>query len=69
MSTEQGELYLFENMEFRCVIPTATPDDSSICIIAAFSKGFVVGGGNGVLRVFERSDDPREFFKCLKVPV
>lgn len=69
MSTEQGELYLFENMEFRCVIPTAILDDSSICNIAAFSKGFVVGGGNGVLRVFERSDDPREFFKCLKVPV
>lgn len=67
VSTEQGDLYLFENMEFRCVIPSAQTDGSAICILAAFSKGFVTGGANGVLKVFERSDDPREFFKCLKV--
>ncbi|CAM9162267.1 unnamed protein product [Pylaiella littoralis] len=66
VSTEQGDLYLFENLEFRCALATPTADGAAICILAAFSKGFVTGGDNGVLRVFERSDDPREFFKCLK---
>lgn len=73
VSTEQGDLYIFENLEFRCALATdtstATPaaDGAAICTLAAFSKGFVTGGANGVLKVFERSDDPREFFKCLKV--
>lgn len=67
VSTEQGDLYLFENLEFRCALATPATDGASICTLAAFSKGFVAGGANGVLRVFERSDDPREFFKCLKV--
>ncbi|CAM9245094.1 unnamed protein product [Scytosiphon promiscuus] len=66
VSTEQGDLYLFENLEFRCALATPATDGGSICALAAFSKGFVAGGANGVLRVFERSDDPREFFKCLK---
>lgn len=72
VSTEQGDLYIFENLEFRCALATETPaapaaDGAAICTLAAFSKGFVAGGANGVLKVFERSDDPREYFKCLKV--
>lgn len=67
VSTDQGDLYMFENLEFRCALATPTTDGAAVCSIAAFSKGFVTGGANGVLRVFERSDDPREFFKCLKV--
>lgn len=69
VSTDQGDLYLFNNMEFRCALPSAPDDGSAICTLAAFSKGFVAGGSSGALRVFERSDDPREFFKCLKVTV
>ncbi|CAM9298321.1 unnamed protein product, partial [Laminaria digitata] len=66
VSTDQGDLYLFNNMEFRGALPSAPDDGSTICNLAAFSKGFVAGGSSGALRVFERSDDPREFFKCLK---
>lgn len=66
VATDQGDLYMFENLEFRCALATPTTD-GAICNLAAFTKGFVTGGANGVLRVFERSDDPREFFKCLKV--
>ena len=69
VSTDQGDLYIFENLEFRCALATPTTDGAAVCNLAAFSKGFVSGGANGVLRVFERSDDPREFFKCLKVTV
>lgn len=65
VATDQGDLYLFETLEFRCAL--ATPTAEAICILGAFTKGFVAGGANGVLRVFERSDDPGEFFKCLKV--
>ncbi|CAM9100917.1 unnamed protein product [Ectocarpus sp. 6 AP-2014] len=64
VSTDQGDLYLFETLEFRCAL--GTPTVEAICILAAFTKGFVAGGANGVLRVFERSDEPGEFFKCLK---
>lgn len=67
VSTEQGELYLFENLEFKCLLPASPTDGAAIYNLAAFSKGFVTGGANGVLRVYERSEDPREFFRCLKV--
>lgn len=67
VSTEQGELYLFDNLEFRSVLSSSPSDGDAICSLAAFSKGFVAGGANGVLRVYEKSEDPREFFKCLKV--
>lgn len=67
VSTEQGELYLFENFEFKCLLPASPTDGAAIYNLAVFSKGFVAGGANGVLRVYERSEDPREFFKCLKV--
>lgn len=69
VSTDQGDLYLFNNMEFRGALPSAPDDGSAICNLAAFSKGFVAGGSSGALRVYERSEDPREFFKCLKVAV
>lgn len=67
MSTDTGELYLFEDLEFRCLLPTSPADGSALHSLAAFTKGFVAGGANGVLRVYERSEDPREFFRCLKV--
>lgn len=67
MSTDQGELYLFENLEFKCLLLSSPTDGAAIYNLAAFSKGFVAGGANGVLRVYERSEDPREFFICLKV--
>ena len=33
----------------------------------AFSKGFVAGGVEGSLRVFEKSDDPRAHYECQRV--
>jgi hypothetical protein len=39
----------------------------SIDSIIAFSKGFVCGGAGGTLRIFERSDDVREYYKCAKI--
>ena len=67
VATEQGSLNLFNNLEFRGVVASVPPGGSAIYVLAAFSKGFITGGGNGMLRIYERSDDPEEFFKCLKV--
>lgn len=67
VSTEQGELYLFENLEFRCFLQTSPADGNAICNLVAFSRGFVSGGANGMLRVYEKSEDPKEFYRCLKV--
>lgn len=67
VSTELGELHLFESLEYKCQLPASPTDGAAIYNIVAFTKGFVAGGANGALRVFERSEDPREVFKCLKV--
>ena len=38
-----------------------------VCSLAAYSKGFVAGCGSGALKVFERSDDGSDMYRCLKV--
>ena len=67
IATENGELLIIENFEYRCMLPTSPNDSKPVGSIVAYSKGFVVGGCNGSLRIYERSDDAREFYKCTKV--
>ena len=49
------------------VLASSPSDGESIDSIIAFSKGFVCGGAGGTLRIFERSDDVREYYKCAKI--
>ena len=67
VATDSGELLLFEGFEFRMVLASSPSDGESIDSLIAFSKGFVCGGAGGTLRIFERSDDVREAYKCAKV--
>ncbi|CAM9189545.1 unnamed protein product [Choristocarpus tenellus] len=66
-ASDQGDLLVFETYEFRGVLSSSPGDGHLISSMVAFSKGFVTGGSEGAMRVYERSDDPREFYRCLKV--
>jgi WD40 repeat protein len=65
--TESGDALLFDNGgEFKMVLPCSPQEMGSLRCIAPYSKGFVTGGDNGVIRVFEHSDDVKEMYKNTK---
>jgi WD40 repeat protein len=66
LATDHGEILLFENFEFRMVLSSSPQDGEPLYSIQPYSKGFVCGGAGGVMRIYERSDDIREYFKCSK---
>lgn len=63
--TDSGEILLFEGNEFRTVLITSPSDGNSIDSVTAFSKGFICGCDDSVLRVYERSED-RDYYKNTK---
>eukprot|EP00397_Hematodinium_sp_SG-2012_P002542 GEMP01002549.1.p1 GENE.GEMP01002549.1~~GEMP01002549.1.p1 ORF type:complete len:1215 (+),score=317.57 GEMP01002549.1:306-3950(+) len=73
LCTESGDILLFDQgSEFKMVLPcspnavSGTQAHRSLLTIAAYSKGFVCGGDKGQVKVFERSDDPKEVFRKAK---
>ncbi|KAE9044942.1 Cilia- and flagella-associated protein 57 [Phytophthora rubi] len=71
-SADSGELWLFEQFEFRQILtpPTTgtTGDGSFVKSLLGYSKGFVCGGSGGCVRIYDRSDDggSREYYKKAK---
>eukprot|EP00898_Chlorokybus_atmophyticus_P003830 jgi/Chlat1/4448/Chrsp29S00328 len=55
VATDNGELLLLENGEYKTTIPYTWEGRSIECIIG-YSKGFIVGGERGRVTVFERAD-------------
>lgn len=68
---ENGDLMLFDNAgEFQTVLPTSPGEPRAATCAVSFSKGFLTGGDDGLIRVFEKSDDPKEVYKNTKsIPV
>jgi hypothetical protein len=66
VATDTGDLLLFEGYELRTVLLSSPADGRSIDSIISYTKGFVCGGDGGVLRLYERADDAREFYKLTK---
>lgn len=66
VATENGELMIIENFELKGILSSGPNDGKRIGSIETFSKGFIVGGAGGSLRIYERSDDSREFYKLSK---
>lgn len=66
VGTDTGDLLLFEHFELRTVLPTSPADGNSIDCIVPFSKGFVCGCEDGIVRVFEPSEDRTEFYRPTK---
>jgi WD40 repeat protein len=67
VATDTGDLLLFDNFEFKLVLQSGIDDVGSIDCMVPYTKGFCCGGAGGTLRVYERSDDSREYYKMAKV--
>eukprot|EP01012_Entosiphon_sulcatum_P014150 TRINITY_DN1923_c0_g1_i1.p1 TRINITY_DN1923_c0_g1~~TRINITY_DN1923_c0_g1_i1.p1 ORF type:complete len:1205 (+),score=349.53 TRINITY_DN1923_c0_g1_i1:90-3704(+) len=65
VSTDNGDLLLIENSEFKCTLPLSPSDTLSIDTIVAYSKGFICGGDMGLVSIFEKSDD-KELYRKVK---
>lgn len=64
---ENGDLMLFDNAgEFQTVLQSSPGEPRSATCALPFSKGFITGGDDGYIRVFEKSDDPKEIYRKTK---
>lgn len=64
---ENGDLLLFDNAgEFQLVLPTSPGEPRAATCVISFSKGFVIGGDDGCIRVYEKSDEPKEVYRNTK---
>eukprot|EP00746_Dinoflagellata_sp_MGD_P071928 gnl/MRDRNA2_/MRDRNA2_29238_c0_seq1.p1 gnl/MRDRNA2_/MRDRNA2_29238_c0~~gnl/MRDRNA2_/MRDRNA2_29238_c0_seq1.p1 ORF type:complete len:1218 (-),score=322.40 gnl/MRDRNA2_/MRDRNA2_29238_c0_seq1:252-3905(-) len=64
---ESGDILLFDNGgEFKVTLPCSPMESRSLLCVRPFSRGFITGGEDSAIRVFERSDDPKEVFKKTK---
>eukprot|EP01006_Ploeotia_vitrea_P032137 TRINITY_DN64396_c0_g1_i1.p1 TRINITY_DN64396_c0_g1~~TRINITY_DN64396_c0_g1_i1.p1 ORF type:complete len:1185 (+),score=181.09 TRINITY_DN64396_c0_g1_i1:77-3631(+) len=65
VSTDNGDLLLVENSEFRCVLPLSPSDGLSIDSLVSYTKGFICGGDMGLVSIFEKSDE-KELYRKMK---
>jgi WD40 repeat protein len=65
VATENAELLLIEDGEFRCPLPTAPQDNHGILALIPTSRGFVCGGEMGFVTIFEQSDD-KDIYRRVK---
>jgi len=62
--SEAGDALLFDTGgEFKTVLLCSPGEHRSLLCITAFGKGFIAGGDGGIIRVYEKADDPKELFK------
>eukprot|EP00698_Gefionella_okellyi_P006107 TRINITY_DN15567_c0_g1_i1.p1 TRINITY_DN15567_c0_g1~~TRINITY_DN15567_c0_g1_i1.p1 ORF type:complete len:1180 (-),score=311.31 TRINITY_DN15567_c0_g1_i1:65-3577(-) len=66
VGTDNGDLLLFENNEFKMALPQSPADGNSIESFAGYSRGFVCAGDNGIVHLFEKTDDAREAYRRTK---
>jgi WD40 repeat protein len=70
LATDEGDMYLFRSGDLLARLNASPGSGHSICSLAAVGKGFVAGGSEGSLWVFEASDDPSadfaDLFTCFK---
>eukprot|EP00033_Pygsuia_biforma_P003159 GCRY01003467.1.p1 GENE.GCRY01003467.1~~GCRY01003467.1.p1 ORF type:complete len:1179 (+),score=364.32 GCRY01003467.1:161-3697(+) len=64
--TEEGELILFEMGEFKAILPQPPVDGLSVDCIVPYTKGFICGGDNGIVGLYEKTDD-KDYYTRAKV--
>ena len=79
LCTETEILHLDSNGEYINSVPIPTisqngiqmPEINKIQSITAFSRGFVIGGENGVILAYEKVDDPTIHYRicCKKIEI
>lgn len=65
VATDNADLLLIEDGEFRCPLPVAPSDNHAIYSIVPTSKGFVCGGEMGLIHIFEQTDD-KELYRKVR---
>ncbi|KAG5482609.1 hypothetical protein CUR178_05752 [Leishmania enriettii] len=55
VSTDNGDLLLFEQQQYRHPLPLSPSDGIPITALASYTKGFVCGGDMGLITLFERT--------------
>lgn len=65
VSTDNGDLLLVENGEYKYPLPLSPSDGLSIDSLIAYSKGFICGGDMGLVTIFERSED-KELYRKMR---
>ncbi|KAK7194984.1 WD domain, G-beta repeat [Novymonas esmeraldas] len=55
VSTDNGDLLLFEQQQYKHPLPLSPSDGIAITALAAYTKGFVCGGDMGLITLFERT--------------
>jgi len=64
---ESGEMLLFDSSgELKLTLPCSPQEHRSVLTIVAYNKGFVTGGEDGCIRVFEKTDDPKEAYRNVR---
>jgi len=64
VTTEQGEIMLCETSgEYMSFIGDSLLNNFNIQCIIPFSRGFIVGGDNGMIYCYERIDDPKKPYR------
>ncbi len=66
VATSLGELLVFEGGDCKKTLDAPATGTKPITSLLAFSKGFLVGCHGGVLRVYERAEDPRNYYRCTR---
>ena len=67
VGTDNGELLLYEAGTFVDVLKESPGEGSAVAAVTFFSKGFVAAGDEGTLMVFERSEEPGEYYRRTKL--
>ncbi|RNF03776.1 WDdomain 65 [Trypanosoma rangeli] len=63
LSTENGDLIVMENNEYKYPLPISPSDGIAITTLVAYSKGFICGGDMGLICIFERTDNKEMYRK------
>jgi len=62
VANDHGDIFLYENGEYR-LLSSSPSDNLSINTMIKYEKGFICGGENGVVTVFDQSDDDKEGYR------
>ncbi|KPA78076.1 hypothetical protein ABB37_06806 [Leptomonas pyrrhocoris] len=55
VSTDNGDLLLFEDKQYQHPLPLSPSDGIAITALASYTKGFACGGDMGLITLFERT--------------
>lgn len=66
VSNANGDLFYICQNEFKQILPSSPSDGLSITSLIPYGTGFVCGGENGIVSIFEKSADDKEIYARSK---